>query len=124
MTDHRVDKSILTAIEAVIQNALSIAKDIVGIFTLEVQLVGRRLASLVVLAIIALFFLIAMWFSVLGAVVVWLTSLHFGYVSAFLIVAAVNLLIALIIGYFIIRIAKNLKFNETHNQLSGRNHHE
>jgi hypothetical protein len=110
-------KTILDSIENTYKNSLSIIKDIFELFKLEVKLAGRSLAIIVMLIVVTSLLLLATWFSLLGALVAWMVSFHLSVIQSFLIVSAINLFIAFLIGFYIARISKNLKLQETRKQL-------
>jgi hypothetical protein len=125
MTDEELENSsFLSAIENIWKNSLGVVSDIFQLFKLEVKLAGRSLAIILMLIVIASLLLLSSWFSLLGAFATWLTTLHFTLIQSLLIVAAINLTVAILVAFYIARISSNLQFNETRKQLSIRSQHE
>lgn len=119
MTDEKLENSsMLSAIENICKNSLGIIQDIFNLFALEVKLAGRSLAIILVLLVLTSLLLLATWFSLLGAFATWLTF-HFSLIQSLLIVSAINLIVAILLGIYIARISKKVSFKETRKQLSG-----
>lgn len=110
--------SLFTAIEHIWKYSLEIIQDIFKLFLLEVRLAGKSLATIIIMVILAALLLISSWFSLLGALISWLLTLHMSLVLSLVLVAGVNLIIAIAIGIYIIKISSNLKFKETRKQIS------
>jgi hypothetical protein len=120
MQDENLDpkhSSLLGMIAHICHYSIDIVKDIFILFTLEGKLASRSLAVILIVALIILSLLLLSWLSLLGAVVAWLTTLHLNLVMALFLVAGFNILIAIALGLYILRISTNLHFKETRRQL-------
>lgn len=120
MNDRLDNPGILNSAENIWKNSIGIVKDIFSLFALEVKLAGRSIAIILVLVVLTSLLLLSSWFSLLGALITWLTSIHFSLMTSLLIVSAINLLIAIATGFYIVRVSNNLQFKETRKQLTGR----
>lgn len=125
MTDEKLgNSSLFSVIENIWKNSLGVVSDIFKLFKLEVKLAGRTLAIILMLITLASLLLVSCWFALLGALVTWLTTIHLTLIQSLLVVAAVNLFIAVLLAFYITRISSNLQFNETRKQLSIRSQNE
>jgi hypothetical protein len=111
----REHRNLITTIEHIWQNSLDIIKDIVTLFLLEVKLAGKSIVTILILVVVAALLLLACWFSFLGALVALLVT-EISLIWSLLLVSAVNLIIAIAIGFYIVKISGNLQFKETRKQ--------
>ncbi|MBA2654737.1 MAG: phage holin family protein [Gammaproteobacteria bacterium] len=118
MNDNNFEHTrLLTSVEHIWKYSLGVVRDIFKLFALEVQLAGRSLAIIIILAIVATLLLLSSWFSLLGALLTWIMTFHLSLIVGLLILSAINLIIAIAIGLYIVRISNNLHFKETRKQL-------
>ena len=115
--DNLEQPSLLTSVEHIWKYSLDILKDIFKLFTLEVKLAGKSLATILILIVLAALLLLSSWFSLLGATVVWLMTFHISLVASLVLMSAINLTIAIGIAFYIAKISNNLQFKETRRQL-------
>lgn len=119
------DPGLFAAVENIWANSFGIIRDIFQLFILEVKLAGRSIAMILVLVIVTSLLLLSSWFLLVGALVTWLMTFNMNLIPSLLIVSAINLFIAVITGLFIARLAHNIDFKETRQQLQfKRDDHE
>lgn len=117
MNDNLEHPTFLTLIEHIWKYSLAIIKDILTLFTLEVKLAGKSLATIFILVVLAALLLITSWFSLLGALVSWLLTFNLSLMMALFLVSAINLVFAFGIGVYIIKISRFLQFKNTRKQI-------
>lgn len=118
MKEHHSRINWLTAIEHIGSYSAGIAKDIFKLFSLEVKLARKSLVAMLILSVAGILLLLSCWLSLLGAGAAWLISLHISIPVSFLLIAALNLLIAIITLGYIARLGRRLTFKETRQQLT------
>jgi hypothetical protein len=118
-------KNWLTVIEHIVKCSVGIVKDLSNLFSLEVKLAGKSLAIILILGVIGILLLLSCWLSLLGAAITGLAYFHLSLPVALLLIAAFNLLIAIIIMGCIAKFSRYLVFKETRQQLKlARDDHE
>lgn len=115
--DNLEHSSLLTSIEHIWKYSFDIVKDIFSLFTLEIKLAGKSLATILILVILAALLVLSSWFSLLGALITWLMTFHISLIVSLFLMSAVNLIIAIAIVFYIVKISGNLHFKETRKQL-------
>lgn len=117
MNDNSAQTNLLALAQQMWQGSVGIVKDIVAIFLLEVKLANKSIMTILGLALFATILLLSIWFSLLGALVVWLLSNDISIILSLAIVCAINIVLAILVGFIIYRTANNLHFKETRQQL-------
>jgi uncharacterized membrane protein YqjE len=113
-------EGLITTIEHIWSYSWGIIRDILRLFTLEVKLAGKSLATILMLIVIGALLLVSFWLSILGAIIAALVSFHLNAVLSLLLLSAINLIAAIAIGIYIVKISSNLRFKETRKQLDLR----
>jgi uncharacterized membrane protein YqjE len=113
-------EGLITNIEHIWSYSWGIISNILRLFTLEVKLAGKSLATILMLIVIGALLLVSFWLSILGAIIAALVSFHLNAVLSLLLLSAINLIAAIAIGIYIVKISSNLQFKETRKQLDLR----
>lgn len=95
--------------------------DHLKLFTLEARRAGHSLASMLVAGVMMAVLLLAVWFGLMAAAVLALMHSHLiGAIGAVLVIAAANLIGALLLFWFIRRKSRYLLFPETVRSFKAR----
>lgn len=99
------------------QGSIEILRDIFSLFGLELQLAGRNLFSISILALLAILFLLTTWLSFSFIIVAWLVGSGLSILAAVSILMFFNLFLLIISGILIFLCFRNVDFKETRQQI-------
>lgn len=91
--------------------------DLFRLFSLEVHRVGLTLMWMVTLGAMAAMLMVTAWLGLMAALLLWAVSLGLTWVSAIVVMALVNLVMAAIVMFFSMHLSQNLLFPATRRQI-------
>lgn len=116
--DKKKTVSLLIVIKNLLRAYLKKINALTQLATLEAQLAGQTLVTMVLLIFVMLFLLISTWLSFLVLLFCSLLWCHLSSLTASAIILAVNIIVSLSIYLYMRKIKKNLFFPATRKQLS------
>lgn len=116
--------SLLQFIEVIGRDAFLLVGEILQLFLLELKLAGKGLTTALVMVVMICMLLLSAWFSLLGGLGMWLVSLKMNLMVVFGLLSAINLVIAIILGCYVVRLSRRFQFKETRWALTKDTSHE
>ena len=109
--------SFITIIYNLSQTFFRLVGDITRLARTEAHLAVSSLIRLVLLSLLAGLLLLTTWICILGAVIASLVAIHFSWLTSFLFVTLLNMLLLTTLFLYIKKLKKNLTFQATRKQL-------
>lgn len=110
-------EEIVGGIASAIRSVQQVFADLFQLFSLEVHRVGLTLMWMVTLGALAAMLLAATWLGLMGALALWVVSLGMTWISAIVLMALINLLMAALVMIFSMYLSQNLLFPATRRQI-------
>jgi hypothetical protein len=113
-------KGLFGIIAGVFTSARQVLSNYVELITLEARRAGLALTWMVTLGAIAAMLVVTAWMGFMVAFALWLISQGMSPAVAIVLVASVNLLVAVVVGFACFMLSRNLLFPATRRQLKPR----
>jgi hypothetical protein len=113
-------KGFLGIFTSVFSSARQVLGNFVELVTLEARRAGITLVWMVALGVVVAMLVVTAWLALMAAFALWLASHGMTLAGAIALVAAVNLIVAAILGVVCFAISRNLLFPATRRQLKPR----
>lgn len=108
---------LIKSVVGLVQNSFSLIGDIASLMSLELQLAGKSIIWILVLAFVIFSLLTSTWICVLALIFILLNSIPLAIGWSLFILIILNLLAIIIMVLIILSLKNNLSFTFTRNQL-------
>ncbi|MDR3492586.1 MAG: phage holin family protein [Gammaproteobacteria bacterium] len=115
--EEKSNLSFITIIYNLSQTFFRLVSDITQLARAEAHLAVSSLVHLVLLYLLAGLLLLTTWICLLGAVIASLVAIHLSWLTSFLFVTLLNILLLITLFLYIKKMKKNLTFQATRKQL-------
>ncbi len=106
--------------QTLIKSSISLVSDLLDLLATEAKLAGKSAIALCSLMVFMVILLASTWLCVLGAIFALLFFMGLNSISIFLILAAFNIVLMMIILCLAKSYQKNLEFSATRRQLANK----
>lgn len=117
MTNNESSPYLSEIIKNTVQIFLKLINDYKRLISAEMQLAGKSLINIFILALLMLVILITTWMCVLGIAIFYLRLWDWGWIASLLWVMGLNLMVLCILVWWIFKLKANLSFKATRRQL-------